>query len=429
MTDADWVTGDIQGVEIPAHAEALLAGGARFLTDAFRKAGTIAPGNAVRSIAGFEKLSVGGTGHKLLLTVDYERPSPDLHRRLFVKFSRNFEDPILDYSRHDLEPEIRLALVSQSPDFPVAVAPYLFGDFHQESGTGLLITGCIPFGDGTIEPQHPKCMDYRMPDPLGHYRALVTALARLAGMQRSGRLPDIERHFPVDLPKLLASDRIRYTVEKMGNRVARYAQFAADFPQLLPANIRSPAFLDRLAVEVPRLMEQEEAIRRYLHADRDFIALCHWNANADNAWFWRDSDGAMHCGLIDWGQAGQMHVALALWGSLSGAETAMLDSELDGLMTLFAEEYQRFGGPHLDPGELGRYFTVGCMMRGLAYLMDAPPRIKADIPDLAEAESRFDPRFEAKENARVQLLMMTNFLNLWETRDPVGIVEGWLVGC
>jgi len=425
MTDRDWVRGDLQGVEIPAHADALLAGGARFLTAAFRAAGTIAPDNDVRAIVNFEKLSVGGTGHKLLLTVDYERPSPELHRRLFVKFSRNFEDPILDYSKHDLEPEIRLAMISRAPDFPGAVAPYLFGDFHQQSGTGLLITGCIPFGEGEIEPQHPKCLDYRMPDPLGHYEALVTALARLAGMQRSGRLPEMNRHFPLDVPKLLASDRIPYSIDKMSNRVARYAQFAADFPQLLPANIRSPAFLDRLAVEVPRLMEQEEAIRRHLHADRDFIALCHWNANADNAWFWRES-GAQHCGLIDWGQVGQMQVALALWGCLSGAETVMLDEELDGLMMLFAEEYRRFGGPRLDPDELGRHFTIGSVMRGLAYLMDAPPRIKADIPDLAEAENRFDPRFEAKENARVQLLMMTNFLNLWETRDPMGIVEGWL---
>ena len=29
------------------------------------------------------------------------------------------------------------------------------------------------------------------------------------------------------------------------------------------------------------------------------IALCHWNANIDNAWFWREPDGALRCGLID----------------------------------------------------------------------------------------------------------------------------------
>jgi hypothetical protein len=56
-------------------------------------------------------------------------------------------------------------------------------------------------------------------------------------------------------------------------------------------------------------------------------------------------------------------------------------------------------------------------MMGLAYIMDAPPIIRAQIPDLAAVRSRFDTRFKANENARVPLHMITMLLNQWQTRD------------
>ncbi len=36
---------------------------------------------------------------------------------------------------------------------------------------------------------------------------------------------------------------------------------------------------------------------------------------------------------------------------------------------------------------------------------------------------RFDPRIADDEQARSRLLMMTNFLNLWETNDFVGALD------
>ena len=48
--------------------------------------------------------------------------------------------------------------------------------------------------------------------------------------------------------------------------------------------------------------------------------------------------------------------------------------------------------------------------------MDAPPLIQAQLPDLAQAQSRRDPQFKANETARTQLHMLTSFLNLWQRR-------------
>ena len=65
--------------------------------------------------------------------------------------------------------------------------------------------------------------------------------------------------------------------------------------------------------------------------------------------------------------------------------------------------------------KLHLHLYVGIM--GLAWLMDAPALIQAQIPDLTDLADRFDPRLEANETARVQLHMMTTFLHLWNTQD------------
>jgi hypothetical protein len=63
------------------------------------------------------------------------------------------------------------------------------------------------------------------------------------------------------------------------------------------------------------------------------------------------------------------------------------------------------------------HLVLYVVMMGLAWLLDAPPLILAQIPDLSEVEGRFDPRLKEDEHARTQLQIMTVFLNLWETRD------------
>src|SRR5690606_13763765 len=110
-------------------------------------------------------------------------------------------------------------------------------------------------------------------------------------------------------------------------------------PQLMPANLADPAFLDRFAREAQRFLEHELTIKRYLNADPRFIALCHWNANIDNAWFWRNAGGELEAGLLDWGSVSQMNVAQSIFGALCALETDLWDEHLDALIGVFADEY------------------------------------------------------------------------------------------
>ena len=421
MTDDDWVVGDMLALPIPAHAAALRSGGESFLTQAFRACGVLGSDNHVVAITEFEPWEGGGTGAKLLLAVRYADESAGLPTELFVKFSRNFDDVIRDRTRHHMESEVRLAALSRTPGFPVAVPTCLYADFHHASGTGIIITARIAYGRGGIEPHYPKCLDWEMPDPLAHYRALIGAIARLAGTHKAGHLPDsVAEQFPFDFDKALASDRLPYAADGLQRKVARLADFAARYPQLLPPALAAPAFLAELEALGLLFLQQQDAIKRLLHSRPEFIALCHWNANVDNAWFWREPDGAMACGLMDWGSVGQMNLAMTLWGCLSGAEPEVWDERLDELLHLFAADFEGCGAPALDPAELRLHLQLYVAMMGLAYLLDAPARILKEVPalpvsDLTQVESRFDPRFTASETARVQLLMMINFLNLMRT--------------
>jgi hypothetical protein len=418
MDVIDWVTGDVTGMQIPAHIAAMGPQPEAFLSEAFRAAGAMAADDAVTGVTRFEELSVGGTGSKLILSVTYAHVDNALPRDLFVKFSRDFTDPLRDGSRYMLDAEVRLALLSRSQGFPIAVPQCVFADYHGETGTGVLITERIGYGSEGIEPHYAKCLDDDLPEPLDHYRALVTTLARLSGSHRGGMLPErTDALFPFDPNAAAADDRFPYTARQLQNRVARYGVFAKRYPQLLPDNITTPEFIGALSEDVVRFSENESRIQDFLQGVPDYIALCHWNANIDNAWFWRNGDGVRDCGLLDWGRVGQMSIARALYGALSGAGPIFWRDHAADLVELFAAEYHRCGGPEIDPLELRTHLDMVTATMGLAYLMDAPPLVQMELPDLDDVEGPTDPRLTSNENARVMLHMLTMFLNQWETRD------------
>lgn len=417
------VIGEQFGLPIPVDPAALHDGGTTFLTDAFRLSGALSADNAVARITDFREVAGGSTGRKVALSVEYLAPAKDLHADLFVKFSRDLDNPTRDRGRTQMEPEVRFAALSQAPAFPITVPSVLFGDYHRQTGTGILITERIRFGSNGIEPQYHKCLDYDMPEPLEHYRALLTALARLAGAHRSGRLPaHLTAHFPLDMQSATVGHRTALSMDKLQRRLTQLAEFAEAHPGLLPGNVGSPRFLARLRQEAPRFAQHEHTVAHQLAADTDYVALCHWNANIDNAWFWRDADDVLHCGLLDWGCVGQMNMGMAIWGAMSGAETDLWNHHFDELLQLFVAEFRRFGGPDLDPERLARHTLLYAATMGVAWLLDVPALIRmrfgTDIPT-----SRRDARIRDDESVRAPLQMLSNLLNLWERRNVGDLLD------
>ena len=405
-----WVIGDHLGLSMPADPDALRAGGTAFLTDAF---GAYGVDNPVTRITQFDDVPGGSTGRKVLLRVEYAKPGPRTH--LFVKFSRDFDNPVRDRGKTQMESEVLFAGLTREPGFPITVPATQFADYHRDSGTGLLISERIQLGANGIERQYHKCLDYEMPEPVAHYRALLTTLGRLVGGHRSGRIP-VGDQFPVDMQGAQVGERAPISHEKLTRRLDQVADFAATGSGLLPANIRSSEFISRLRDDAPRFLQHEPALWDYLADHPDYIALCHWNANVDNAWFWRDHNNVLLCGLMDWGCAGQMNVAMALWGAMSGAETDLWDHHLDELLDLFIDEVRRCGGPDLGLQELKRQVMLYVGIMTVAWLLDIPALIRKRFGDAVATLTRKDPAVKDDESIRAPLQMLTNALNLWETQ-------------
>ena len=316
--------------------------------------------------------------------------------------------------------EVAFAALSNTPDFPVTVPAAMFADFEAASGTGMLVSERIPFGHSGIERQYAKCMDYGMPDQLGHYRALLGAVGRLAGTDAAGRLPN---QLTAEMEALSVGERPPLTADRLNRRVDRLADFAAACPGLLPANVRSPEFLSRLRSDLPMLLAAEADVWHELREQSHFIALCHWNANVDNAWFWRDAHGELQCGLMDWGCVGQMNVAMAIWGAMSSAETDMWDKHLDELLTHFADEFRSCGGGTLDVDAIAKSVLLYAAVMGMTWLLDVPAYVRSQVPSLTAASTRMDPAIKNVESLRCRLQMLTNVLNLWERNDISALVS------
>jgi hypothetical protein len=410
-----WATGDQAGLSFPADPITFREGRTAFLTKAFHAFGVLAADNAVVRIDRCEDVGGGSTGRKMLVDVAYLTPQPGVHTELFVKFSRDFDDSVRDRGRTQMDAEVKFASLSLTPDFPIVVPRAQFADYHRATGTGILISERIRFGANGVEPQYGKCLDYEMPRADDHYRALLTAIARLAGTHRSGRLPaHLTDQFPVDLRAAAVGEPPPLTPEKLDRRIERLAEFAETRPALLPDNVRSPAFLTRLAAEAPRVWQHESAIWRYLTAEQDYIALSHWNANVDNAWFWTDGHGALQCGLMDWGCVSRMNMAMAIWGAMSGAETDLWNRLFDDLVTVFCDQVHASGGPKLNSAELKRQIVLYAALMGVTWLLDVPTLIRAKAP---AATRRTDPAIKGDESVRAPLQMLSNVLNLWERTD------------
>jgi hypothetical protein len=419
----DHVRGDATGLLIPAHAEALRAGGEVLLTEAFRAFGSLSPDNSISRITRFEPCPGGSTGKKFFLSVEYERPEPNLHLELFVKFSRDFSDARRDVGRREMEFEVRFAAISRLPGFPILVPAAYFADYHHESGSGILITQRIAFGEGGIEPHHLKCFDHELDDPLPYYRVILTALARLAAAHKAGRLaPDIAERFPFD-PAATGSDPILYNDEELRAVLAQCADFAARGPQLLPAEVRSPEFTAKLEREASRIREHEATILRFLRGNPDFITLCHWNAHIDNAWFWRDATGELHCGLMDWGRVNQITIGAALWGCLSGAHHDIWEHHLDNLLALFVREYHEHGGPLIAVDELQLHLKLHVASMGVARVLAFPSHILFRVPQAFSASGPHDPIILACDPARNSLHVYTVFLKLWRTGEFMACLD------
>lgn len=411
------VKGEATGLLFPTSIAAFEADATGFLTRAFHAQGVLAPDNRVTQVMRMEPFAGGGMGPKLKLDLAYARHEPGLHRELFAKFPRPFGDPLRTIFAPVVEPEVRLYRLSDSARFPVRVPRLYFGDYHGETASSLLVTERIGYGAAGIEPCHDKALDYRLPDALPYYEALSRAGARLAGRHRAGALgPEADAAFPFDPETVDRFAAIPYDAGQLDEKLENLRRFAAEAPRLFPESLRDPDFLAEFCAAAPLALEKETAVRARLNHAADFIALCHWNLNLDNAWFAPGADG-LAVGLLDWGATAQMNLAQSFFGMICAAELPFIDRHRDDLLALWAREYREAGGPAINAVELCEHYRLAVSVLGIAWMIDAPSLVMAQVPEWRALEDRFDPRLEGNFLARAQRQLLMVFLHEWRALD------------
>ena len=416
-TNEAWVVGDNFGLSIPADPEALLEGGTEFLTYAFRASGQLAENNRVVSIVDSAEFFDGGSGKKLKMTVEYEKPDSALPTRLFVKFSRNFDNALWDSAKHMMLSEVNFALLSRSPDFPVKVPLLMCGDLESESETGLLITELIPYGEGNVEIPHPKCMDYLMEDSVEHYRAIFASLGRLSGAHRAGLLsPEFDELFG-DAEEGAAQFRSQVSDEQTVQRAERMFDFIEHYPNLFPAHFQDDGLRKEFLSFMADGFAARDQIQEILQSGRpNFVAFAHWNGNIDNCWFERQPDGSLECGFIDWANCGTLPFTQVVSGALGCAEPQVWAENLDELLAIFILEFQAQGGGQLSLEELSLHVRLS-LATNFGISMAAPVAVARDIEDIDAVSGPRDPIFRDLYTSRVMLHTMTNLIENWKNLD------------
>ncbi|MFT4055065.1 MAG: hypothetical protein QM681_11210 [Novosphingobium sp.] len=417
MTYPTRVTGDHTAIEFPVSYDELEQGGAAALTDLFVRLGTLSVDNSVTGVTHWREFFGGGMGRKIAIDVTYAYDE-GLPHRLFAKFTREFGDPLRELFSPVMEPEVRFALLSRRPDFPVRVPRCMFADYNAQMKTGLLITERIPYGEEGIEPALDKCLDYEIADPLPYYEAQTRAIAGLAAYHRAGHFEgEIEREFPFDPAAETALKVVPYDEAGLAAKLDRLERLAAQAPQLMPGGLADPAFLAEFRAGAAMVLRKERALWQHLHGHRDAIALVHWNMNPDNAWFWRDADGVMQSGQLDWGGVAQANIAQSYFGMVCAAEAGFLAAHDGDLQALLLREYRRLGGPAIDPADFDRDVRLAIALLGTAWMLDAPSLLEAELPDYADLTDRTDPRLRALFIPRAQLQLLCLFLSEWRRKD------------
>lgn len=424
-TQESWVVGDNFGLSIPADPEALLEGGTEFLSYAFRASGQLAENNRVVEILDSAEFFDGGSGKKLRLTVSYEKPDPKLPERLFVKFSRNFDNALWDSAKHMMLSEVNFALLSRSPDFPVNVPLLMFGDLEPVSETGLLITELIPYGEGNVEVPHPKCMDYLMDDAdaVDHYRAIFASLGRLSGAHRAGKLsPEFDELFG-DAEAGAAQFRSQVSDEQTIQRAHRMFDFIERYPKLFPAHFQDAGLREDFLAFMADGFLARERIQEILQSGRPkFVAFAHWNGNIDNCWFERLPDGSLDCGFIDWANCGVLPFTQVVSGALGCADPKVWAENLDEILEVFVEEFNAQGDDQISLEELSLHVRLS-LATNFGISMAAPVAIARDIADIDAVSGPRDPIFRDLYTSRVMLHTMTNLIENWKNLNLGDLVR------
>jgi len=222
---------------------------------------------------------------------------------------------------------------------------------------------------------------------------------------------------------------IKQDARRIGDMVVEFATQVA--PQLMTGTGRDPEkvkqFADDMEYLNPRFFGP---IFHYHLTPSIWMGANHPNCQVDNAYFWKDEHGSMDCGLFDWSGFGRCAIVLAMWGCLAGMYMDLLDAHEEGLLRLFCDEHERYGGKRLDLEELQLRFRLMAVVNAMGSGVYLERDIYIDLPkdQWADIESAHSEKFSGKFQVRARATGIINILDYWGRRPMRQMAEEFMAG-
>ena len=277
-------------------------------------------------------------------------------------------------------------------------------------------------GPYEYEPIPYKSVDYLLDDPYSYYHAMTVNIARLAAWGKQTSQVSNVFDPPGYPPAFFLGTR---------KRVEHYQWFLREVGTcLVPADMRTPEDARSMLVNLPEVEMCQTEILDYLFAHQDYCGFTHQNMNTDNASFWRDEQGRVQSGFIDWGRFKQDNFARGLTNGYMCTDLCeFLQAEDERLVRAFAGAYNEAGGS-LDADRLWEQYLVAWLLLGLS-IVDLPRQILFTSPHTTEdgwktIDDYKDPRiFHMPNYTNGTVAMCRNFACYWHSKDLGSVWQTW----
>jgi hypothetical protein len=169
----------------------------------------------------------------------------------------------------------------------------------------------------------------------------------------------------------------------------------------------------------------------WMHLNPDYTSLGHLNLNVDNAYFWRDNEGKLDCGVFDWGGLGLASCGSKLWWWYYCMDYADFKTNIKSLLETYVATYKEHSGLQLDKDELYEMVIISGIMQ-MSGLVAAVPQITKMCPkkEWDTIKDRYDPRIgsnvDGKSTIRLYLHCMNTIMAIIEELDGDKIVNNWI---
>jgi len=447
------VPGEMYGLPVPPTLADLYKAGPEWLTKAFHAAGTLPEDNSVKRVLEFERLpmsgkdAAGGSGPKAFLKVEYEKEDPSLHTDLFCKmpWSVGGDNKDMGYDElwrwkiscfMDNDGQEVTVYRMLGPVFPFKIPKYYFADICRYNTNFILITERIMFGKKgqesfepyEIQPLAEKYFDFQLEPRMRYemYYCILRAQARMAAWDKCGyfdMVPEETRGYTTDMrPPPLGSfewprklpEKVRQRQIKQGSMLQKlWNEFLGEkAKQCFPKELSEPAFLQALLDAAYDITGWKDDVGMYNWLFPDYIGMSHSNLQSDNAYYWRNADGEMDCGIIDWGGLSPGHIGQRLMGSITSAEGEVLDEHEDGLLQCWRDEYAAECGLQCDFHELKRTWYLGFMTYLYSMGMNIETEVFRQTPreEWKTITTLMDERAAGQWNCRCYIFMIDHAL-------------------